>query len=171
MTRPRTHRSDVGTESDLPPSTPMTTTRPSGRSAWMQSVTASKELLVARMTSAPPALFSPAPSGTTSSAPSSRSCASLSFECVTAIVWWPVAHPARGDAGPHGRDLAHRLVAQGARELGGDVSLRDVDVGIAETAGPDPDQDLVGARLGSRHLLDFPARVRGRNDGRSHMTN
>src|SRR6266498_3125647 len=71
----------------------------------------------------------------------------------------PVTDPARGDAGPNGGDLAYRLMAECARKLGRDVSLRDVDVGVAETAGPDADQDLVGGRRGSRQVLDFPTRV------------
>src|SRR5262249_33860386 len=50
-------------------STPMTTSRPSGRSPWIESAIASAELLVPSTTSAPPARERPWPSRTISSAP------------------------------------------------------------------------------------------------------
>src|SRR5207247_3088166 len=68
----------------------------------------------------------------------------------------PVAHPPRGDPRSQGGDLAHRLVPEGAREARREHPFRDVDVGVAQTAGADPDQDLVRTGLRGRDLPDLP---------------
>jgi hypothetical protein len=63
----------------------------SGRRPAMLSAMASTELLVPRITSAPPAAARPLPSRTISSAPSSRIILSLFGECETATVVNPAA--------------------------------------------------------------------------------
>ena len=80
----------------------------------------------------------------------------------------PVSDAPCRHAGADARDLAHGLVAQRPRELRGYDAVRDVDVGIAEPAGLDRDEDLVRPRLGDRYLLHLPPRARGRDDDSLH---
>ena len=51
----------------------------------------------------------------------------------------------------------------------GQLASRLMHVGVTETTGVNPDQNLSWPRFGGRHLLDFPARVDGRNDCRFHQ--
>jgi hypothetical protein len=66
----------------------------------------------------------------------------------------------------HLDDLADRLMTERARELGGDHSMRDVDIGETKTAGGDADQDFVRSGPGTRNVAHFPLSVdRGRHCG------
>jgi hypothetical protein len=56
-------------------------------------------------------------------------------------------------------DLADRLMTERARELGGDHSMRDVDIGETKTAGGHADQDFVGSGLGAGNFAHFPLPV------------
>src|ERR1039458_4459007 len=75
-----------------------------------------------------------------------------------------VSYFAGSDAGAKFDNLAHRLVAQHAGERESKQTVREVDVGVAEAAGVDLDDDLVWAGLGSFPLLHFPLAVYGGDD-------
>jgi hypothetical protein len=79
-----------------------------------------------------------------------------------------VADLALGDARSQLHHVAHRLVAQRAGELRGQVALGDVHVGVAQPAGLDADEDLARAGLGRGDFLDGPLAVDLGHDGGFH---
>ena len=58
------------------------------------------------------------------------------------------------DAGAQGRDASHHLVPRHDRKPGlGEVAVHHVEIGAANTAGRNPDQNFARAGLGNRPLL------------------
>ena len=80
----------------------------------------------------------------------------------------PIADPAGRHPGAERDDLADRLVSERPGEPGGEHSLGDVHVGVAQSAGLDLHQHLTGAGSGGRDLTNFPGAMQGGDDGDFH---
>ena len=78
---------------------------------------------------------------------------------------------AGSDAGAELDDLADGLMSEDARELQWDQAVREVNVGVAEAAGVDLNDHLIGAGLGGFPLLYLPLTVYRRNDCCFHEEN
>ena len=75
-----------------------------------------------------------------------------------------VADAARGHARADAGDLSDGLMAKGARKRPGQLAARLMHVGVAQAARVNPDENLPRPRLRGRHVVDFPARMRRRNN-------
>ncbi len=68
-----------------------------------------------------------------------------------------IARRETADAGPDCLDHAGAFVATAERQVAnGDVTGREVIVGVAQAGGADPDQYLVLTRFVEFHVADFP---------------
>ena len=71
----------------------------------------------------------------------------------------PVAYLARSNSRTDFHDLANRFVAEYVGKLNWDHAMDEVYVGVAEAAGVNFDNDLIGAGLGGLPLFYFPLAV------------
>ena len=65
-------------------------------------------------------------------------------------------------------DRARDLVSEHGRRREGDLALDHVQIGVADAAGGDPDEDLAAPRLRDRDLLQLERRAGGREHRRQH---
>src|SRR3989442_7806890 len=77
-----------------------------------------------------------------------------------------VSDTARSDTGPDGDDLSDGLVSKDARERSRQLAIRLMHVRVAQPAGVNFDQHLIGTRIRCGHLFDFPSGFDGGNNRR-----
>ncbi|MPN26265.1 hypothetical protein SDC9_173689 [bioreactor metagenome] len=84
----------------------------------------------------------------------------------------PVADAEIVDPRAQQDDLADRLVAGYSRQrwLVGPITFNGMQVGMADTAGPDPDQDLAGAGGGYRQLAQLERVTEPGDHSRIHQS-
>jgi len=79
-----------------------------------------------------------------------------------------VADAPRSDTGPSGDDLSDGLVPKDARERSRQLAIRLMHVRVAQPAGVNLDQHLIGTRIRCRNVFDFPSGFDGWNNRSSH---
>jgi hypothetical protein len=77
-----------------------------------------------------------------------------------------VSDTARSDTGPDGNDLSDGLVSKDARERSRQLAIRLMHVRVAQPAGVNLDQHLIGTGIGCGDVSDFPSGFDG-GDNRS----